>query len=167
MSHKATPSRKGKRNSHASYGSGSKELSHRPYRKPLEEASAVNNCGAGRRLLLGRAEREKGKRGERMVASLFKDYGYDAHRTAQFKGKTGDAGDVEGVPGLHIEVKFQEKMHLYDWTEQAVRDSEANGKGNKPAVFHKASNKPLLVTMRFEDWIELFREWEAGNDSNA
>lgn len=114
-------------------------------------------------MLGGKQSRDKGKRGERLVASLFREYGYeDAHRTAQFKGKTGDAGDVEGVPGLHIEVKFQEKMHLYDWVEQADRDSKANGENKKPVVIHKANNKPLLVTMHYEDFIELYREWEAG-----
>lgn len=111
----------------------------------------------------GKAAREKGKRGERTVASLFREYGYGAHRTAQFKGKTGDAGDVEGVPYLHLEVKFQERMHLYDWMGQADRDSKANGKDHTPVVIHKANNKPLLVTMYFEDWINFYREWEAGN----
>ena len=75
--------------------------------------------------------REKGKRGERTVASLFKEYGYDAKRSAQFCGKTGQAADVVGVPLIHIEVKFQERMCLYDWMNQAIRDSVAEGKGNE------------------------------------
>ena len=106
--------------------------------------------------------REKGCRGERYVAALFQEYGYNAERTAQHCGKTGDAPDVKGIPLIHAEVKFQEKMHLYDWMAQAVRDSKAEGKGNKPVVFHKANYKDLLVTMRFEDWMELYTEWEAG-----
>lgn len=110
----------------------------------------------------GKMSREKGKRGERTVASLFKEYGYDAKRSAQFCGKTGQAADVVGVPLIHIEVKFQERMCLYDWMNQAIRDSVAEGKGKKPVVIHKANNKDLLVTMRFEDWMELYTEWEAG-----
>lgn len=110
----------------------------------------------------GKMSREKGKRGERTVASLFKEYGYDAKRSAQFCGKTGQAADVVGVPLIHIEVKFQERMCLYDWMNQAIRDSAAEGKGNKPVLIHKANNKDLLVTMRWEDWIELYTEWEAG-----
>ena len=50
---------------------------------------------------------------------------------------------------------------LYDWMAQAIRDSEAEGKGNFPTVFHKQSRKELLVTMRFEDWIELYKVWES------
>lgn len=110
---------------------------------------------------MGKMSREKGKRGERYVASLFKEYGYDVHRSAQFCGKTGDAADVIGIPFIHAEVKFQEKMHLYDWIDQAKRDSEANGNGDLPTVFHKANYKDLLVTMRFEDWIQLYKEWES------
>lgn len=108
--------------------------------------------------------RDKGKRGERFVANAFKEHGYDARRTSQYCGKTGEAADVIGVPGISCEVKFQEKMHLYDWMEQAVRDAEANGEGNLPTVFHKQNYKDLLVTMRFEDWIQLYREWECGNE---
>ena len=109
----------------------------------------------------GKASRDKGKRGELFVKNLFKENGYDASRSAQHCGKTGQAADVIGVPGVHVEVKFQERMMLYDWMAQAVRDSEAEGKGNFPTVFHKQSRKDLLVTMRFEDWIELYKVWES------
>lgn len=106
--------------------------------------------------------KQKGARFERAVAAMFRDYGYNAFRTAQYEGKTGDCADVEGVPYIHIEAKHQEKMKLYDWIAQAVRDSQKKGK--KPVVIHKANNKDVLVTMRFEDWIELYTEWEAGHE---
>jgi hypothetical protein len=44
--------------------------------------------------------------------------------------------------------------------EQAVDDAQINGR--RPVVIHKQNNKDVLVTMRFTDWIELYREWEAG-----
>lgn len=110
----------------------------------------------------GKMSRDKGARGERYVAALFREYGYDAERTAQHCGKTGQAADVKGIPLIHAEVKFQEKMHLYDWMDQAIRDSEAEGSGNLPTVFHKQNHKDLLVTMRFDDWMKLYTEWEAG-----
>lgn len=104
--------------------------------------------------------KNKGKRFELTVAHLFNDAGYkEAHRTAQYKGNTGDAGDVEGVPLLHIECKAQERMQLYDWIEQAVRDAKGNGK--IPTVIHKKNNCDVLVTMRFNDWIEMYRYYEA------
>ena len=110
---------------------------------------------------MGKMSREKGKRFERFVANLFKDWGYEAHRTAQYKGNTGQAGDVEGVDGIHIECKAQERMNLYEWIEQAERDARAEGKGNFPVVIHKANNKPILVTMPFPFWIQMFNEWHS------
>lgn len=105
--------------------------------------------------------KQKGARFERKLASIFRDYGYeDSRRTAQYCGNTGDASDVVGLPGIHIEAKHQEKMQLYGWMAQAVRDS--NGSENLPAVFHKKNNADILVTMRLEDWMQLYREWESG-----
>lgn len=105
--------------------------------------------------------REKGKRFERKLAALFREYGYDAHRTAQYCGNTGDAADVVGLPGIHVEAKSQERIQIYDWMAQAVNDSRSTG--NLPAVFFKKNNCEILVAMRMSDWFELFREWDAGN----
>lgn len=107
-------------------------------------------------------QREKGARFERTVASLFKDWGYKAFRTAQYEGKSGNCADVEGVPGLHIECKHCEKMQLYSWMEQADRDNNASKKRAIPVVIHKANNKPILVTLHAEDFIQIYKEWEAG-----
>lgn len=106
--------------------------------------------------------KQKGARFERSLASKFREYGYEARRTAQYCGNTGDASDVIGLPGIHIEAKHQETMRLYDWMAQAKRD--ASGTGNLPAVFHKKNNAEILVTMTLEDWFNLYREWEAGFD---
>ena len=109
--------------------------------------------------------KQKGARFERQVAGMFKDYGYKAFRTAQYEGKTGDCADVEGVPYIHLECKHQEKMKLYDWIAQAVRDSQK--KKRIPVVIHKQNNKEVLVTMRWSDFIDFFREWEAGHDIHS
>ena len=50
-------------------------------------------------------------------------------------------------------------MRLYDWIEQAKRDSKGSGK--LPAVFHKKNHAEVLVTMRFEDWMQVYKEFEA------
>lgn len=106
--------------------------------------------------------KQKGARFERQLASQFREYGYDARRTAQYCGNTGDASDVVGLPGLHIEAKHQERMRLYEWMSQAKRDSEGTGK--LPAVFHKKNHAEILVTMTLDDWFNLYREFEAGFD---
>lgn len=113
---------------------------------------------------MGKASRDKGKRFERTLASRFREYGYDARRTAQYCGNTGDASDVVGLPGIHVEAKHVEAMRLYEWMAQAIRDAEAGGKGFLPAVFHKKNNADILVTMRLEDWMNLYAEWKAGHE---
>jgi len=110
--------------------------------------------------------KQKGARFERKLASIFRDYGYDdARRTNQYCGNTGDASDVVGLRGIHIEAKHSEKMHLYDWMAQAKRDAEANGKGNLPAVFHKKNNAEVLVTMEIATFMELYKGWELTNET--
>lgn len=114
--------------------------------------------------------KQKGARFERSLASKFREYGYDSRRTAQYCGNTGDASDVVGLPGLHIEAKHQEKMYLYDWVEQAKRDAEANGEGKIPAVFHKKNHAEILVTLTLEGFMQIYKEYEAGlreGDLNA
>ncbi len=116
---------------------------------------------------MGKASRDKGARFERSLASKFREYGYDARRTAQYCGKSGDASDVTGLPGIHVEAKHVEVMRLYEWMAQAKRDAAAGGGASLPAVFHKKNNAEILVTMTLEDWFCLYREWEAGHDLKA
>lgn len=112
--------------------------------------------------------KQKGKRGELVVAHAFQKYGFEANRTAQCRGNTGQAPDVEVKnTNLHVEVKFQNKMHLYDWMEQADRDCEAEKKNNIPVVIHKANNKPMLVSMHFEDFMEIYMGYLDGQKTKT
>ena len=103
--------------------------------------------------------KQKGKRGELYVVNKFKEHGYECNRTAQFKGNTGRADDIEGIDYIHIEVKFVESLNINNAMEQAVRDSLENNRQAFPTVFHKKSGKDLLVTMRFEEWVQLYNEY--------
>lgn len=99
--------------------------------------------------------RQKGARGERELAGILKSYGYDTRRGQQYSGANGDA-DVVGLPGIHIECKRVEHLNLYDAMSQSSRDARA---GETPLVMHRKNNCEWLVTMRLEDWIEMYREW--------
>lgn len=100
--------------------------------------------------------KSKGARFEREIAAKYRAAGFgDAHRTAQYCGKTGQAADVEGVPGVHIECKHQERINIYDWMDQARRD--ASGTGNIPAVHFRKNHYEILVCLRLEDFIELIK----------
>lgn len=39
---------------------------------------------------------------------------------------------------------------------QAVRDTKESNREAFPTVFHKKNNGKLLVTMQFENWIDLY-----------
>ena len=104
--------------------------------------------------------RNKGAAYERHVAGLFRTYNYKARRGQQFSGLNGDA-DVVGVPYIHIECKAVERLNLYDAIAQAKRDAR---QGELPVVIHKKNYCNDLVTMEFEDWIQLYVEWEAGHN---
>ena len=110
--------------------------------------------------------KEKGKRFELEVTNALKAEGYNAHRSAQYAGNTGEAADVVGLPGIHIEAKRQEQLRLYEWMAQAVRDAKAAGRGDLPAVFFRKSNEAMMVAMRFEDWIKIYKEYEAQEAMN-
>ena len=107
--------------------------------------------------------RQKGARGERELAGIFRDYGYPARRGQQYCGANGDA-DVIGLPGIHVECKRVERLNLIDAIRQVVRDAK---KGELPAVFHRRDRCEWLVTMRIEDWFSLYREWEAGQETEG
>lgn len=99
--------------------------------------------------------RTKGAVGERELAKKLREYGYDCRRGQQYCGANGDA-DVIGLEGIHIECKRVERLNMDEAMLQAIRDRR---EGEYPAVFHRKNNHEWLVTMRLDNWIELYREW--------
>lgn len=102
--------------------------------------------------------RAKGAAGERELATILRGYGYEARRGQQFSAANGDP-DVVGLPGIHIECKRVERLNLQDAFDQSKRDARD---GEFPTVFHRRNHCEWLVTMRLVDFIELYTEWEAG-----
>lgn len=98
--------------------------------------------------------REKGKRGERELASVLRSLGFDCRRGQQFSGANGDA-DVVGLPGIHIECKRTERLDLYGALAQAKHDVRD---GEKPVVVHRRNNCQWVVVQPLDDWIEMYRE---------
>ena len=67
--------------------------------------------------------KRKGKEGELRLVHFLREHGYECRRTAQYCGKTGEAADVIGLPGLHIECKAVERLNVREALKQAVRDA--------------------------------------------
>ena len=110
---------------------------------------------------MGRMSRNKGKAGEREFAALCRSEGYEAQRTAQNRGKTGEAGDVEGLQGIHVEVKRTESLRLWEALAQSQRDAAADKRGGLPIVAHRRNNCPWVVIMDAHDWFTLYRAAES------
>lgn len=100
--------------------------------------------------------KQKGARGERELSYKLKEYGYNTRRGQQYCGANGDA-DVIGLVGIHIECKRVERLNIYDAISQAKSDAK---EGELPTVFHRKDRSEWLVTMTFDDWMKLYKEYE-------
>ena len=100
--------------------------------------------------------RQKGARGERELAKVLRQYGYNSRRGQQYSGASGDA-DVVGLPGIHIECKRVERLNIHNAMDQAKRDRREN---EIPAVFHRKNSCEWLVTLTLDDFIKIYGEWE-------
>lgn len=107
--------------------------------------------------------RTKGKVGEREVAQLLRDHGFEARRGVQFQGGP-DSPDVIGLPGFHVEVKRTEAFRLYPALEQAKNEKR---EGDVPAVFHRANSRPWVVVMDAADFLALVRLSRLGMAAQA
>lgn len=115
-----------------------------------------DNCTLPKVVINGHMNsKRKGNAGERELAKILKEYGFEARRGQQFCGANGDA-DVEGLDGIHIEVKRVEKLNLYNAMAQSQRDARD---GEVPIVAHRRNRDKWLVTIALDDWIEMYKRW--------
>lgn len=107
--------------------------------------------------------KQKGKRGELECAKILRDLGFkDVRRSVQYNGQAEEGQpDLVGIPGVHIEVKRNERLNVNEAMDQAMRDCK---EGDTPVVIHRKNGKPWLVTMTVADWAQRERiyqkEWE-------
>ena len=118
----------------------------------------------------GKASREKGKRGEREIATVFRDALHvDAMRGWQAR-KGSDAPDVI-VPHLWIESKRAKRCNPWTALAQAILESTRNTvNGNDPrdaipVAITQADRQPKIATMLLSDLVLLLKlsgypEWE-------
>lgn len=103
---------------------------------------------------MGRTSQRKGASGERELANLLREYGYDTSRGGALS--FGSVPDIVGLPGIHVEVKRVEKLNLAVAIKQAERDAERFHDGS-PAVFHRKNRGEWLVTMPLAEWMKIYK----------
>ena len=102
----------------------------------------------------GRHSQRKGADGERELAAVLREYGYDMERGGSMS--SGEVPDLVGLPGVHIECKRVERLNVPEAMQQAVTDSQ-RFKDGMPALFHRRNRQPWLVTIRLEDFMQLYQ----------
>ena len=105
---------------------------------------------------MGKSQRDKGARGERLWRDVCREQGFNAERGCQLYQRGSEIADVVGLPGIHQEVKFVERLNVRAAMEQSERDA---GQASIPIVAHKTSRKEWLVTMRAGDWFKLYKAY--------
>lgn len=95
----------------------------------------------------------KGNRGERELAGILREYGYEARRGLQYQSGQVEA-DVVGLPGVHIEVKRVERgLNLETALQQSRHDARA---GEIPVVMHRRNREGWKVTLELDDFMEIY-----------
>ena len=113
---------------------------------------------------MGRSSQRKGRGGELELSRILREAGFPV--SPGLAVSFGDTPDLVGLPGVHIECKRVEKLNLRTAMEQAVRDASFF-KDGAPAVFHRQNRQPWLVTMRLEDWLNLYQRGGGDHDGEA
>jgi hypothetical protein len=101
---------------------------------------------------MGRASREKGKRGERMAAKLCRALWPSAVRAISQARGGHETADLSGTP-MHVEVKIGKRLDLLGAVRQARRDSG----GSRPfLVIGKPDREPPVVVVSWETFATLY-----------
>lgn len=108
---------------------------------------------------MGRQQREKGKRGERLAAQALSALGYASSRGVQFHGGPESPDIKTSIEGIHFEVKFVEREQVRVWMRQAQEESG----GNVPVLLHKRSREQWLLTVPLERINELAQRLAEAN----
>ena len=104
---------------------------------------------------MGRSQREKGKRGERMWRDMLRQMGFKpetTYRSSQFSGKAPDGSSADVVcaelPGIHFEVKNVERLNIWGAYMQAKMDCS----GKMPVVAHTKNHFGWLCSLAESDF---------------
>lgn len=109
----------------------------------------------------GKASQRKGADGERELAAVLREYGYEIKRGGSMS--FGEVPDLVGLPGIHVEVKRREQVRLSEWMQQAEADSKRFRDG-MPVVFHRRSREGWRVTMNLADFMRLYGRQKTQSD---
>jgi hypothetical protein len=103
-------------------------------------------------------ERRKGAKAELEIAELLRDHWPKARRTSDGRDQHARGDIAHGPPGVHLEVKRQERLNVPAAVAQAERDASP---GDIPVVAHRPSRSGWMATLPLCDLLELLALREA------
>jgi hypothetical protein len=107
---------------------------------------------------MGKAQRDKGKRGELMLRDVLRAHGWASAERGQQRHGGPDSPDVRGGPaGVHLECKFVEALSARSALDQAKADA---GVGEVAVVAWKRARAPWVAILDLDAVLELLRERE-------
>lgn len=95
---------------------------------------------------MGRASRDKGKRGELEAVRLLRAAGYEDARRGVLQSRGAEVADVEGTPWW-LEIKRGSRPNIRRALEQGLGDTD----GRPVVVLSRDDRGPWLVTVRWQD----------------
>jgi Holliday junction resolvase len=107
----------------------------------------------------GARSRRRGADGERELAKILQDKGFDVKRGMVFYGQS----DVVGLKGVHIEVKRVERLNVHQAMRQSVEEAKEKGDGI-PVVMFRRNREPWMVLSFLDDWLPMYGAWRERMD---
>lgn len=101
-----------------------------------------------------KSAKDKGMRLEYMWVEKLKDSGIDQYaRRSIMSGAVFEPGDIKTNIPIVFECKNYQKMAIYKFWDQCLR--EVQGTNKTPALVMKANDKPILIAMNGDDYLEI------------
>jgi hypothetical protein len=97
---------------------------------------------------MGKAQRDKGLRGENEVRLLFAAAGLGIVGVDRGGDHVVSCGDLR----LHLEVKRREHIRVLEWSRQAEREAQP---GTIPIVPFRTNREPWRVSLRLHDFVQI------------
>lgn len=97
-----------------------------------------------------KSPKQKGSNGEREAAGVLQAWaaetGIEIDPSRNLEQVRGGGYDLNGIPGLGVEVKRQENLNLTGWWKQAVR--QADDDGTIPVLMWRQNRRPWAFRIR-------------------
>lgn len=106
---------------------------------------------------MGRSAQRKGRRGENELSEILNQHGYNTRPGAPLS--YGSEPDIEGLDGIHVEIKRRENPDIPAALRQAEEDAQYFG--GIPVVFVRGNRQKWRCVLDLEHFLTLYDKAKA------